>query len=152
MTDRRRGDEELIRGLREVLAWCGPMETTKGIRWRERVQSHFYRPSSTQTARSYCSERFFRYRQSFSHDRCNPFLHHKIGLGCAAVGGGLIPDASIEISVEAKAAMPPRKVAAAETCATAAKLPREEAGSSISRLQYSYVMLLRLAFMDLGVG
>lgn len=45
---------------------------------------------------------------------------------------GLVPDASIEVSVEAKEAMPPKKVAAVATCATAAKVPREEAGSSSS--------------------
>lgn len=43
---------------------------------------------------------------------------------------GVIPDACIEVLVEAKMAMPPRKVATAETCAAAAEVPREEAGSS----------------------
>jgi hypothetical protein len=42
----------------------------------------------------------------------------------------VIPDACIEVLVEAKTAMPPGKVAAAETCAAAAEVPREEAGSS----------------------
>jgi hypothetical protein len=53
--------------------------------------------------------------------------------------------------VEAKTGIPPRKVAAAQTCATAAELPREEAGSLNSRLSVlvRYVIPSRMmGFME----
>ncbi len=48
----------------------------------------------------------------------------KIALSWAVVG----VSCGAEVSFETEAATPPRKVPAAETCATAAEVPREEAG------------------------
>ncbi|KQT04852.1 hypothetical protein ASG50_16560 [Rhizobium sp. Leaf386] len=61
----------------------------------------------------------------------------KIALSWAVVGGGC----GAEVSFETEAAMPPRKVAVAETCAPAAEVPRKEAGSQKSQFPYLCVMV-----------